>query len=157
MADDEFDEEEEPEGDVEDLDPEDIDEELDPDLIDDAIGDDETEELAEGGTASTDDDDDDAESVDVEGEDEDVVVALDDETHPDDVEASLDVLLKERTTSDRPEDEEPEDADDDAQRGEGDTKIKPRGADEFLCTSCFLVLPMSQLAAGESDRCRDCA
>ena len=58
---------------------------------------------------------------------------------------------------DEPEDEEPEDADDDAQRGEGDTKIKPRGADEFLCTSCFLVLPLSQLAAGEKDRCRDCA
>lgn len=67
------------------------------------------------------------------------------------------MLLKERTTSDRPEDEEPDDADDDAQRGEGDTKIKPRGADEFLCTSCFLVLPMSQLADGKTDLCRDCA
>ena len=44
-----------------------------------------------------------------------------------------------------------------AQRGDGDTKIKPRGADEFLCKSCFLVLPMSQLAAGETDLCRDCA
>ena len=86
-----------------------------------------------------------------------VVVALDDETHPDDVEASLDVLLKERTTSDRPEDEEPEGEDEEPDRGDGNTKIKPRGADEFLCTSCFLVLPLSQLAAGEKDRCRDCA
>ena len=84
-------------------------------------------------------------------------MTLEEETHPDDVEASLDVLLKERTTSDRPEDEEPDDAEDDTQRGDGDTKIKPRGADEFLCTSCFLVLPLSQLAAGEKDRCRDCA
>ena len=28
--------------------------------------------------------------------------------------------------------------------------------DEFLCRSCFLVKPLSQLARGEKDLCRDC-
>ena len=127
MADEEFDVDDEPEGDEEELDVDELDEELDDDILDDdADAVDEEDEDGAGDAGG--DDEDDGELPD---EDDDVVVALDDETHPDDVEASLDVLLKERTTSDRPEDEEPEDADDDAQRGEGDTKIKPRGADEF--------------------------
>ena len=153
MADEEFDVDDEPEGDEEELDVDDLDEELDDDILDDDA-DAVDEEDEDGAVDAGGDDEDDGELPD---EDDDVVVALDDETHPDDVEASLDVLLKERTTSDRPEDEEPEGEDEEPDRGDGNTKIKPRGADEFLCTSCFLVLPLSQLAAGEKDRCRDCA
>jgi hypothetical protein len=154
MADEEFDVEDEPEGDEEELDVEDLEDDLDDDVLDGDGTDDDDED---DGVADEGDDGTDDEGDDVADDDDDVVVALDDETHPDDVEASLDVLLKERTTSDRPEDEEPEAEDDEPDRGDGNTKIKPRGADEFLCTSCFLVLPLSQLAAGEKDRCRDCA
>ena len=96
------------------------------------------------------------ESADEEGDD---VVELEEELHPDDVEEPLDVLLHERTTSDRLdedaadlEDEEP-DLDD---RGDGSTRVVPRSVNEFLCRSCFLVKPLSQLARGEKDLCRDC-
>ena len=129
----------------------DLDEEADP-LIDSVLDDD---LLAVEGVddnpadISTDDDLDD--------DDDQTVVVLEDELHPDDVEASLDILLKEKTTSDRPEDEDLEDAESEADRVEGTNKVKPRGDDEFLCDSCFLVLPLSQLAAGQKERCRDCA
>ncbi|MSX32090.1 MAG: hypothetical protein F2782_01170, partial [Actinobacteria bacterium] len=111
----------------------DLDEEADP-LIDSVLDDD---LLAVEGVddnpadISTDDDLDD--------DDDQTVVVLEDELHPDDVEASLDILLKEKTTSDRPEDEDLEDAESEADRVEGTNKVKPRGDDEFLCDSCFLV------------------
>ena len=82
-------------------------------------------------------------------EEDDDVVDLDEELHPDDVEEPLDVLLQERTASATLEDDEEEleedegDADD---RGDGPTQIVPRRAGEFLCSSCFLVLPRNQLA-----------
>jgi hypothetical protein len=92
-------------------------------------------------------------------EEDDEVVDLEEELHPDDVEEPLDVLLQERTKADRLnedatdlEDDEP-DPDD---RGEGTGRVVPRQADEFLCRSCFLVKPLSQLARGEKDLCRDC-
>ena len=36
-------------------------------------------------------------------------------------------------------------------RAEGGGRIVPRRDDEFLCRSCFLVKPLSQLAKGEKD------
>ncbi len=68
---------------------------------------------------------------------EEDVVDLDEELHPDDVEEPLDVLLQERTAS--------------------ATRIVPRRPGEFLCASCFLVLPRSQLADSKRMLCRDCA
>ena len=41
--------------------------------------------------------------------------------------------------------------------GEGGTKIVPRRENEFLCKSCFLVLPRHQLADEKRMICRDCA
>jgi hypothetical protein len=93
-----------------------------------------------------------------EDEDDDVV-DLEEELHPDDVEEPLDVLLHERTTSDRLEEEanelEEEELEPDTP-GEGTGRVVPRRDDEFLCRSCFLVKPLSQLAKGEKDLCRDC-
>jgi hypothetical protein len=92
-------------------------------------------------------------------EDEDVL-DLDEELHPDDVEAPLDALLQERTASATLEDEEEEIEEEEAdsdERGEGPTKIVPRRPGEFLCSSCFLVLPRNQLADEERMLCRDCA
>jgi hypothetical protein len=92
-------------------------------------------------------------------EEDDDVVDLEEELHPDDVEEPLDVLLHERTTSDRL-DEEANDLEDEElepdERGDGSTRVVPRRDDEFLCRSCFLVKPLSQLARGEKDLCRDC-
>ena len=43
------------------------------------------------------------------------------------------------------------------ERGDGPTRIVPRRPGEFLCWSCFLVLPRSQLADEKRMLCRDCA
>jgi hypothetical protein len=92
----------------------------------------------------------------VEDDEEDDVVDLDEELHPDDVEEALDVVLRERTVAaglegDEEDDEEPDEP------GEGGTKIVPRRENEFLCRSCFLVLPRHQLADEKRMICRDCA
>jgi len=84
---------------------------------------------------------------------------LDEELHPDDVEAPLDALLQERTAKATLEDEEEEVEDDDVdvdERGEGSTRIVPRRPGEFLCQSCFLVLPRHMLADEERMLCQDC-
>ena len=89
-------------------------------------------------------------------DEEDDVVDLDEELHPDDVEEALDVVLRERTVAQGLEEEEEEDDEPD-DRGEPGTKIVPRRDNEFLCKSCFLVLPRHQLADEKRMICRDCA
>jgi hypothetical protein len=93
-------------------------------------------------------------------DEEDDVLDLDEELHPDDVEAPLDALLQERTAKATLEDEEEEieeEEPDSDERGDGPTRIVPRRPGEFLCSSCFLVLPRNQLADKERMLCRDCA
>ena len=54
------------------------------------------------------------------------------------------MLLQERTASATLEDDEEELEDEEADgddRGDGPTRIVPRRPGEFLCPSCFLVLP----------------
>jgi hypothetical protein len=159
MAEDEF-EEEEP-----DLDDEDLDLEDDEDDEDLALADEDDDELDVDVI-----EDDTAEETEIEvptppaaltttEEEDDEIVDLDEELHPDDVEEPLDVLLLERTASGTLEDDE-ELEDDEAEtdeRGDGSGRILPRRADEFLCSSCFLVLPRTQLADEAKMVCRDCA
>ena len=162
MSDDEFDDE-----------PEIDEEDLDGDLIDDV---DDVDDVLDDDDALIDDDDviavipdDPAAIIEIpvatpiveESDDEDDdVVDLDEELHPDDVEEPLDVLLQECTASATLEDDEEEldedegDADD---RVDGPTRIVPRRPGEFLCSSCFLVLPRNQLADEAKQLCRDCA
>ena len=94
-------------------------------------------------------------------EEDDDVVDLEEELHPDDVEEPLDVLLQERTASATLEDDEEELEDEEIdvdERGDGSsTRIVPRRADEFLCQSCFLVLPLRRLADKDRQFCDDCA
>lgn len=125
---------------------------LDPDIdvdVDAIIAEPGAAEPAETVKAAGDesDDDDDDENLD-----------LEEELHPDDVEEPLDVLLAERTAAERIDEEEADLEDDDEPDNptEGTGKIVPRRDDEFLCRSCFLVKPLSQLAKGEKDLCRDC-
>jgi Domain of unknown function (DUF4193) len=90
---------------------------------------------------------------------EEDVLDLDEELHPDDVEAPLDALLQEKTASATLEDDEEEIEDEEVDAdapGELPTKIVPRRPGEFLCSSCFLVLPRNQLADERRMLCRDC-
>jgi hypothetical protein len=160
MSDDEFDDE--PELDEDDLDEEVLDEDdfdEDDDVIadvedDDVIvdGDDESDPMVVPVGVAVVEPTEAAESGD---EEEDDVVDLDEELHPDDVEEALDVVLRERTVAAGLEGEEDEDEPDEP--GEGGTKIVPRRENEFLCRSCFLVLPRHQLADESRMICRDCA
>jgi hypothetical protein len=169
MAQDEEEFASEDEPDIEDADLEDdgITVELDDDL--EAADDDATEleiddDLDEGATvveteeAVEDDAADDATAT--KDDEEDVVLELDEELHPDDVEEPLDVLLKERTAAATLEDDEDDVEEEEVEtdeRGEGPARIVPRRPGEFLCTSCFLVLPRNQLADEKNMLCRDCA
>lgn len=88
------------------------------------------------------------------GEDEE-----DDEPDPDDVEDDLDTILKDRIASGEDEDEEEDD--EVAKRTtekvvEPGTKVPVRQPDEFVCDSCFLVKPNSQLADAANNLCQDC-
>jgi len=164
MSDDEeFDEDEDAELDDEDLDEEELDDEdddidaldLDDELPEEVVVDDpapDGEKIVEAVVAEP-------EPRAEEDEDEDAL-DLDEEAHPDDVEAPLDALLQERTASATLEDDEEEVEEEEVElddRGEGPTKIVPRRPGEFLCASCFLVLPRNQLADEARMLCRDCA
>jgi len=108
----------------------------------------EVDATAKGATTTDGSDDEDDENLD-----------LEDELHPDDVEEPLDVLLAERTAAERIDEDEADLEDEDLETEispDGSGRIVPRRDDEFLCRSCFLVKPLSQLAKGEKDLCRDC-
>ena len=99
----------------------------------------------------------------VEVDDEPAPVSLDDrpeaeaaDAAEDDVEVSLDVMLRERLHGDDDiEDEEPEVPE--ARVALDDDEVRPRADDEFLCRSCFLVKLRAQMADAQGSRCRDCA
>src|SRR5262249_33828506 len=111
------------------------------------------------GEEDGDDDDEDgaggaAKTTEREGdEDDDDLEALD----PDDVEAALDTILKDRIAAadedDEDEDEEAADAED---RVDGSNRIVPKRPGEFVCQSCFLVKHPSQLADPKHQLCFDC-
>lgn len=136
----EIDETAEDGADVDDLDVDDLDAEaLEEDLEDDfeSLDDDDDDTF----TALDEDDEDDDEtrsgptrrsvSADDEDEDEDLLA-------PDDVEADLDTILKDRLVAAEEEgnedDEEPED------RTESADRLQPKRADEVMCTRCFLLV-----------------
>ena len=78
----------------------------------------------------------------------------DDEVIDEDVEASLDVILKERlVVEDDEDDDEVVETDD---RSDSVTKVLPKQPDEFVCQSCFLVKHPTQLADPGQMLCRDC-
>jgi hypothetical protein len=154
--DDDFDDDEPELDDDVDLEDEEEDDELDLDgdvAIDDAAELIEDEEPAPAATRTA------RKSEEGSEEEEDDTLDLEEELHPDDVEEPLDVLLHERTSAARLEEEATELEDEELEpdeRGEGTGRVVPRRDDEFLCRSCFLVKPLSQLARGEKDLCRDC-
>ena len=63
-------------------------------------------------------------------------------------------MLRERTAKARLEDDEEDDEPD--ERGEVGNRIVPRRPGEFVCSSCFLVLPRHMLADEARQLCSDC-
>jgi hypothetical protein len=102
--------------------------------------DDEEEEAAEGddaaeATATTR-----KKKVDEEEDDDDEILA------PDDVEADLDRILKDRmVTSDEQDDDDDDDSTETAapERGDDSGRLQPKRSDEVLCSSCFLLVRTS--------------
>ncbi|MEJ7721394.1 MAG: hypothetical protein WKF58_13600 [Ilumatobacteraceae bacterium] len=107
---------------------------------DDTTEDNEEEEAAEGddaaeATATTR-----KKKVEEEEEDDDEILA------PDDVEADLDRILKDRmVTSDEQDDDDDDDTTATAapERGEDSGRLQPKRSDEVLCSSCFLLVRTS--------------
>ena len=90
------------------------------------------------------------------GDDEEGADDDDDEPDPDDVEADLDTILKDRlVVADDEEDEDEEEQPEPEDRAEG-AKVRPRAPGEFVCHSCFLVKHPSQLADENLLLCQDC-
>ena len=116
--------------------------------------------------AVDDDDDDHIAAVVVPGDDVEVdivedeadVVLVEDDGDEDDVEAGLDVILKERLVAgdDVAGDDDDDDDDDDDERPDATVRLLPKQPNEFACKSCFLVKHIGQLADGEKMLCRDC-
>jgi Domain of unknown function (DUF4193) len=77
------------------------------------------------------------------------------EVDDEDVEASLDQILKERLVVEE-EEEEDEEIPEPEDRSEGSERVLPKQPDEFVCKSCFLVKHSNQLADPEKELCRDC-
>ena len=153
---DEFDEADVPEELDEDLD-EELDEELDEDLgggLEEDLVDEET--LATGEDEDEGEEDGEARPARPAATDDD-----EDEVDPDDVEADLDTILKDRIAAN--DDEEDEDEEEAAPTGrasdtgdEAGGRVAPRKAGEFVCSSCFLVKPNTQLADAKAKLCLDC-
>ena len=57
---------------------------------------------------------------------------------PDDVEADLDRILKDRLVT--AEDDDDEDEDEPDERGDPGDRLQPKRADEQLCPNCFLLV-----------------
>lgn len=124
-------------------------EEVDPDIDPDEP---DEEELAADGefvviddefadTAEADADEDEEADDDTDGPVRRAVTADDDDDDdmlaPDDVEADLDTILKDRLVAaedSEDDDDEPED------RGEAADRLQPKRSDERLCPSCFLLI-----------------
>jgi hypothetical protein len=90
-------------------------------------------------------------TADEDDDDEDIV-------DPDDVEADLDMILKDRLVAaeDEPlEEDEDEEAEVD-DRGDPVDRIQPKRPGEFVCQSCFLVKHPNQLADAKKKLCTDC-
>lgn len=63
----------------------------------------------------------------------------DDMLAPDDVEADLDTILKDRLASEDAAEEDEEEVEVE-ERGSSDDALQPKRADEVMCSSCFLLV-----------------
>jgi len=78
------------------------------------------------------------------------------EEDPDDVEADLDTILKDRIAAADDEEEEDEEVPVDTEDRTDGNKIQLRRPGEFVCRSCFLLKSQTQLADAKRKLCNDC-
>jgi hypothetical protein len=81
------------------------------------------------------------------------------EAEAEDVEASLDEILRERlegVEEEEGEEEEGEIIEPAGRVGLSEAEVVPCTAEEFVCRSCFLIKPRSQLADPQRLICTDC-
>jgi hypothetical protein len=120
--------------------------ELDEELVADDLGDDEADDgLDDGGEVAAVDDeaDDEEEAPPARSKREDD--EEEDEADPDDVEADLDTILKDRIAAADDEDEEDEEVVPEPRTaGEVAEGVTPKKANEFMCTGCFLLVNPGQ-------------
>ncbi len=140
------------------IDPEDLEEELEVGIDDDVdpveVDPDELDEedLADEPFVDIDDEFADADSVlDAEEEAEDTdgpvrrAVPTDDDDDddmlaPDDVEADLDTILKDRLVAVDSSDDDDEDLEETDDRGDSADRLQPKRPDELMCPNCFLLV-----------------
>lgn len=79
-----------------------------------------------------------------EGEDDD------DEADPDDVEEDLDTILRDRIAAGTDDDDDEED-EIVVDQPEGGDRVAPRGAEEYSCPECFLLVRASQFSTRRTD------
>lgn len=78
----------------------------------------------------------------------------DDELDPDDVEADLDKILKDRiAAADDDDDEEEVEQPPPRSKGEQASGVTPKRANEFMCTGCFLLVNRAQFGPLEALEC----
>jgi hypothetical protein len=152
MADDDIDD---------DFDPEIADDDLDAEVedvedLDDAVEELDDDEVDAGGVADVDDEDEDAiveepvARVKKKGEDDD---DDDDELDPDDVEADLDAILKDRIAAADDEDEDESEEDIPAPKADTPDGVVPKRANEFTCMGCFLLVNRNQFGPIDDLQC----
>lgn len=78
----------------------------------------------------------------------------DDEADPDDVEADLDKILKDRIAANEDDDED-EELEEQAPRTVAETAdgVQPKKAGEFMCTGCFLLVNAAQFGPADQLEC----
>ena len=143
---------------------EDLEEPDDPDVVDLEALEDDDDDVLDDDVLETDL----AEDIDVVADEEAAVPAPvvadeeedeedeDDVIDPDDVEAGLDVILKDRLVAVDEDEDDEEEAPETEERGDASTKVLPKRPGEFVCESCFLLKHPSQLADAARNLCRDC-
>jgi hypothetical protein len=152
--------------DADDLDDDDLDEDIDEEVLDDDEDDEldpdavEDIEVVEADEVDVDVVEPDVEPAGVvapaKGRADDDDEEEDDELDPDDVEADLDTILKDRIAAAADEEDDEEAELGDPEVATDGTKIPPRRPGEFVCQSCFLVKNGNQLADADSRLCVDC-
>ncbi|HEY2331436.1 MAG TPA: DUF4193 family protein [Acidimicrobiales bacterium] len=142
----------------EELDETELEDELDEELADDALAlDVDVEDVVLGEEDEEEEDTIDVDALVAPVEESDAEEDDDEEeADPDDVEADLDAILKDRMVAveDDEEDDE-EEVVDPEDKSEGG-KVRPRAPGEFVCQSCFLVKHPNQLADPVRQFCTDC-
>lgn len=126
----------------------DLDEDLDEAPLDFEAGD-ETEVADKDDEDDEDDEDEDAPTPPKAGDEEED----DDEADPDDVEADLDTILKDRIAAG--DDEEEEDEEEVAPQPADTTgeRVAPKREDEWTCQGCFLIVSARQFGKRSDPRC----